>query len=138
MGIQIVAFVSDYWTSIVQLRAQLNIIETKYSIEIEVIPQDGTTDDPNASAFSTSAVIPTIPSFKTVIKPVDRAVGSKVIIYFLFDFGVFAHWPMALKRTKCEVEVLMGPFECVILLIQCTEGPDPDAYTLVLRTSVRP
>lgn len=115
MGIQIVAFVSDYWTSIVHLRAQFNIIETMYPVEIEIVPQDGTTDDPNASTSSTSAALATIPSFKAAVKTVHRAVGSKVIINFLFDFGVFAHWPMALKRTKCDVEVLAGPFKCVLL-----------------------
>lgn len=70
------------------------------------MPQDGT-----------SAVTSTIPSFKATVKTVDRAVGSKVMIYFLFDFGVFARWPMALKKTKCEVEVLMGPFKYVFYTV---------------------
>ena len=106
-------FLSDYWTSIVQLRTQLNVIETKYPVTIEVIPQDGTADDLNASTSSTSALLATIASFKATVKVVDLAARSKILINFLFDFGVFAHWPMALKRTKCEVEVVMGPFKCV-------------------------
>jgi hypothetical protein len=112
-GIQIVAFLSDYWTSIVQLRAQLDIIQIAYPVKVEVMPQDGTTDDLNASTSSTGGVTSTIPSFKAVVKTVDLAMGSKVLIDFLFDFGVFAHWPMTLKRTKCEVKVVMGPFRCV-------------------------
>lgn len=109
------AFLSDYWTSIVQLRAQLDVIQIAYPVKVEVMPQDGTADDLDASTSSTNSVTATIPSFKAAIKTVDLAMGSKVLIYFLFDFGVFAHWPMALKSTKCEVKVVMGPFKCVFL-----------------------
>jgi hypothetical protein len=123
--VQIVTFLSDYWTSIVQLRTQLNVIETKYPVAIEIIPQDGTADDLNASTSSTSDVIATVPSFKATIKVVDLAMRSKILINFLFDFGVFAHWPIALTRTKCEVEVLMGPFKCVFYPAHLL----PHAYT---------
>ena len=109
-------FLSDYWTSVVQLRTQLNVIETKYPVAIKVIPQDGVADDLNTSTSSTSAVLATVPSFKATIKVVDLAMRSKILINFLFDFGVFAHWPVALKGTKCEVEVLMGPLKCVFYL----------------------
>ena len=118
---QIVTFLSDYWTSTVKLRTQLNVIQTKYPVAIEIIPQDGTTEDLNASTSSTSAVLAAIPSFKVTVKVVDLTVRSKVLINFLFDFGVFAHWPMALKNTKCEVEVAIGPFKCV-LSFSCTLG----------------
>ena len=111
-GTQIVTFLSDYWTSVVRLRTQLNVIETKYPVVIEVIPQDGTAEDLDASTSSTSAVLSTVPYFKATVKIVDLAARSKVLISFLFDFGVFAHWPMALKKTKCEVEVAVGPFKC--------------------------
>ena len=113
MGTQIITFLSDYWASIVQLRTQLDVIQTTYPVEIEAIPQDGTAEDLNASTSSTSAVLATIPSFKATVKAVNLAMRSKVLINFLFDFGVFAHWPMALKKTKCEVEVAMGTFKCV-------------------------
>jgi len=107
---EIVTFLSDYWTSIIQLRTQLNVIETKYPVAIEVIPQDGNAEDLNTSTSSTSAVLATFPSFKATIKVVDLAARSRVSISFLFDFGVFAHWPIALRGTKCGVDVSMGPF----------------------------
>jgi len=107
---EIVTFLSDYWTSIVQLRTQLNVIQTAYLVEIEVIPQDGTADELNTSTSSTSAVLATIPSFKAIVTTFNLAARSKIVVKLLFDFGVFAHWPMALKRTRCEVEVLIGPF----------------------------
>lgn len=109
-------FLSDYWTSVVQLRTQLNIIETKYPVAIEVIPQDGTSEDLNASTSSTSAVLAAMPSFRATVKVVDLVVRTKVLINFLFDFRVFAHWPMALRGTKCEVEVAVGPFKYVFSL----------------------
>jgi len=112
-GTQIVTFLSDYWTSIVQLRTQLDIIETKYPVAIKVIPHDGTAEDLNTSTSSTSAVLATIPSFKVTVRVVDLVVQSKVLVNFLFDFEVFAHWPMALKRTKCEAEVAIGSSKCV-------------------------
>lgn len=93
------------------LRAQFNIVETKYPVEIEIIPQDNTADNPNASMPNTGDTA--IPSFKATVTSVNRAVGSKVMINFFFDFELYAHWPMALKKTKCEVQVLMGPFKCV-------------------------
>jgi len=108
---QIVTFLSDYWTSIVQLRTQLNVIETRYPVAIEIIPQDDTAEDLNTSTSSTSAVLATVSSFKATVKVVDLAARSKVLINFLLDFGIFAHWPMALKKTKCEVEVVVGPFK---------------------------
>lgn len=113
VGTQIITFLSDYWASIVQLRTQLDVIQTTYPVEIEVIPQDGTAEDLNASTSSTSAVLATIPSFKAIVRVVNLAMRSKVLINFLFDFGVFAHWPMALKKTKCEAEVAMGSLKCV-------------------------
>ena len=109
---QIVTFLSDYWTSIVRLRTQLNVIETKYPVVIEVIPQDDTTEDLNTSTSSTSALLATVPYFKATVKLVDLAARSKILINLVFDFGVFAHWPMALKKTKCEVEVAVGPLKC--------------------------
>jgi len=112
-----VTFLSDYWTSIVQLRTQLNVIETKYPVAIEVIPPDGTAEDLNASNSSTSAMLATVSSFKATVKVVDLTMRSKILINFLFDFGVFAHWPVALKRTGCEVEVVLGPFKCVIFFL---------------------
>ena len=121
MEMQIVTFLSDYWASIFQLRTQLNVIKTKYPVAIEIIPQDDTAEDLNASTSSTSAVLTTIPSFKATVKVVDLTVRSKVLITFLFDFGVFAHWPMALKKTKCEVEVAVGPFKCVFFF-SCALG----------------
>lgn len=117
---QIVAFTSDYWTSIVHLRTQLDVVRVKYPVEIEIISQAGTADDLNAPPSSTSA---TIPSFKAAVEVFDYAMESKVKIDFLFDFGVFAHWPMALKKTKCDVEVLMGPFECVFCLVHQGRPP---------------
>ena len=131
-GAQIVTFLSDYWTSIVQLRTQLNIIETKYPVTIGVIPQDETAEDLNTSTSSTSAVLATLPSFKATVKVVNLAVRSKVLINFLFDFGVFAHWPMALKRTKCEAEVVVGPYKCVSL--SASSGPRADAQLVARRT----
>ena len=68
-----------------------------------------------------------MPSFKAVVKAVHREVGSKVLIDFLFDSGVYVHWPMALKKTKCEVKVLMGPFECVFYT-PCPEGAHPEPH----------
>jgi len=118
---EIVTFLSDYWTSIVQLRTQLNVIQTAYLVEIEVIPQDGTADELNTSTSSTSAVLATIPSFKATVKVVDLTVRSKFLITFLFDFGVFAHWPMAAKKTKCEVEVAVGPFSPEEIRVSVTE-----------------
>jgi hypothetical protein len=112
---QIVTFLSDYWTSVIQLRTQLNVIETKYPVAIEVIPQDGSADDLNTSTSSTSAVLATFPSFKATVKVVDLTARSKVSISFSFDFGVFAHWPIALRGTKCEVDVSMGPFKYVFM-----------------------
>lgn len=105
-------FLSDYWTSIVRLRTQLNVIETKYPVVIEIIPQDDTAEDLNTSTSSTSAVLATVPYFKATVKLIDLAARSKILISFVFDFGVFAHWPMALKKTKCEVEVAVGPLKC--------------------------
>ena len=131
---QIVAFVSDYWTSVAQLREQLNIIQTAYPVGIEIMSQDRTVDDPYVATLRTSAALAAIPSFKAAVKTVDRAVGSKVMIDFFFDFTVFAHWPMALKGTRCEVEVLMGPFECVFYLLH--QGAHPDVRPPVRRTSV--
>ena len=128
-------FLSDYWASIVQLRTQLNIIETKYPVAIEVIPQDGTAEDLNASTSSTSAVLATVPSFKATVKTVNRAVRSKILISFLFDFGVFAHWPMALKRTKCEAKVLVGSFKCV--LFPARSGPQADTHLVARKTFAR-
>ena len=127
-------FLSDYWTSIVQLRTQLNIIETKYPVTIKIIPQDGTAEDLNTSTSSTSAVLATVPSFKATVKVVNLALQSKILINFLFDFGVFAHWPVALKRTKCEVEVMIGPFKCVSF--PALSGPQVDAHLAARRTSV--
>ena len=117
MGTQIVAFLSDYWTSIVKLRKVINDIQKKYPVEIEVIPQDGTVDELNTSTSSTSAVLATIPSFKATVEVINLRLQSKIFINFLFDFGIFAHWPMALKRTKCEVEVSIGPLKCVFIII---------------------
>lgn len=113
VGMQIVTFLSDYWASIVELRKELDVIQTKYPVEIEIIPQDGTAEDLDASTSSNSAVLATIPSFKASVKVVNLAIRSKVLINFFLDFGVFAHWPMALKKTMCEVEVALGPFKCV-------------------------
>lgn len=110
---QIVTFLSDYWTSIVQLRTQLNVIETKYPVAIEIIPHNSATDDPDASTSSTSAFVAAIPSFKAIVKVVDLTARSKILISFLFDFKVFSRWPMALKWTECEVGVPMGPFKYV-------------------------
>lgn len=107
-------FLSDYWASVVQLRTQLNVIETKYPVAIEVIPLDGTAEDLNASTSSTSAVLATVHSFKATVKVVNLEMRSKVLINFLFDFGVFAHWPVSSKRTRCEVEVVLGSFKCVL------------------------
>ena len=110
---QIVTFLSDYWASIVQLRTQLNVIETKYPVAINVIPQDGIAEDLDTSTSSTSAVLATLPSFKATVKVVDVLARSKVLVSYLFDFGVFAHWPMAVGRTRCEVEAVIGPFKYV-------------------------
>ena len=107
-------FLSDYWASVVQLRTQLDIIETKYPVVIKVIPQDGTAEDLNASTSSTSAVLATMNSFRATVKVVDLTLRSKILVNFLFDFGVFAHWPMALKKTKCEVEVVLGSLKYVL------------------------
>ena len=83
--------------------------------------------------FRSSAVLATLPSFKATVKVVNLAVRSKVLINFLFDFGVFAHWPMALKSTKCEVEVVMGPFKCVFLPPHI-QDPPADVYLVARRT----
>jgi len=131
-----VTFLSDYWASIVQLRTQLNIIETKYPVAIKIIPQDGTAEDLNTSTSSTSAVLATVPSFKATVKIVNLVVRSKTLISFLFDFGVFAHWPMALKKTRCEAEVLVGPFKCVFS--PARSGPQADARLVVRKTFARP
>jgi len=131
-----VTFLSDYWASIVQLRTQLNIIETKYPVAIEVIPQDGTAEDLNTSTSSTSAVLATVPSFKATVKVVNLAMRSKVLISFLFDFGVFAHWPMALKKTKCGAEVLVGPFKCVFSTAH--SGSQVDLRLVARKTFARP
>lgn len=127
------AFVSDYWTSVVHLRSQLGVIQTTYPVEIETVPQDVTDDDPDAPASGTSAVAATMPSFKAVVKTVDLAAGSKVMIRFFFDFGVFARWPMALKKTGCEVQVLVGPFKYVSHSV--TKGAHPDVHPPARRTS---
>ena len=126
----------DYWTSVVQLRTQLNIIETKYPVVIEVLPQDGTAEDPNASPSGTRAALATIPSFKATVKIINLALRSKVIVSFLFDFGVFAHWPMALKRTKCEVEVVKGPLKYIFSPTR--PGLQADARLVARRTFVCP
>jgi len=118
---EIVTFLSDYWASVVQLRTQLNVIRTRYPVAIEIIPQDDTAEDLNASTSSTSALLATVPSFKATVKVVDLAARSKILANFFFDFGVFARWPMALKKTGCEVEVVAGPLNPQNIRVSITE-----------------
>lgn len=98
---------SDFWTSMVQLRSQLDVLAIKFPVKIEC-SLDG--------ADGTSG-------FKAIASVLFTKHKAKALIKFIFDSDTFSSWPMSLASVGCEVEVAYGTLKYGFLLVS------PDSVT---------
>jgi len=89
---QILQFLSDFWTSVVQLRSQLDVLAVRYPVSVEAVEECGDTT----------------PGFKAVTSVLFSKFKAKAFVKFIFDADTFSNWPMSLASTQCEVEVAYG------------------------------
>jgi len=85
---KILQFLSDFWTSVVQLRTQLDLLAVKYPISIGIIEERD--------------------AFKVTTSVLFSKSKAKAFVNFIFDVETFSNWPMSLGSMRCEVEVAYG------------------------------
>ncbi|KAJ3567148.1 hypothetical protein NP233_g6546 [Leucocoprinus birnbaumii] len=87
---EIIQYLSDYWSSCSQLRAQLFLLAIKYPVDILPMDCEGS------------------PGFKARTKVMIPSKKAKVFVTFNFTPEIFSRWPLSINSLNCEVAVQYG------------------------------
>ncbi|KAF5356236.1 hypothetical protein D9756_004174 [Leucocoprinus leucothites] len=87
---EIIHYLSDYWSSCSQLRAQLLLLAIKYPVDILPTDYDG------------------LPGFKAQAKVMIPSKKAKVFVSFNFTPRIFSRWPLSINSLACGVDIGYG------------------------------
>lgn len=95
---QLVESLGDFWTSCAQIRNQLTFLSIKYPLVL--VPLSSQTD---CQGFKANATL------------LFHKQKAKAMVSFLFTDDLLARWPFQIRTLECQVKVVYGAVECVIL-----------------------
>ena len=94
---QTIERLSDFWSAATQLRRQLELLNIKYPLSVDPVPNTG---DGEPSVVATATIM-------------LESVKSKALIIFPLDLEICSNWPQSAGLLQPDVKIAYGTAEYV-------------------------